>query len=1496
MQPSKEETFDLKKYEKVKKLFFNDKIRYYEIVNQQTRQKYIGKIWKKNLNDFRKKKILDLYREVYILSKIHHPSFLQFIGFSLSDFKSESKPVIVFEHISKGPLSLILNLQDDKIYFETTEDDENAFKLNETQKLILIYGIASGMSYLHSHDIIHRNLNPSCIFFDDSFLPKISGFDIVKDLSKSLPLAEPRKDSKLKGEGFYLAPEIWNKLDYGKPSDVYSFALLMYEIVTNETPSFEDEEMKTKIDFDDNIPLCYKELIERCCSENPKDRPTFSEIESELKNNKEFITSEVDENEFKKYIKFIENSKISFDTEKVIKEMDLILESNKLKRSEIDDTLRGPINSSSDLDIRQYKTKSDKYNVSVVDRKSGIRFHADFCNKEISSFLRYEIINFARSVNILAQVNHPSIVKFVGYSPIDFTFQPKPVFITEDFEQFDILKDYTQKLIYIYGVASGMAYLHSHNILHRNLKPANIMTNKYGFPKIYGFDIAKEIKSDEVEPNKRIKGTPVYIAPEVYLNKGYSKKSDVYSFSLIMYEIFTEEQPFDEYNEFNSPFEIKQRIVNEQERPKFIKPINESYKTLIERCWSQEPSSRPSFSEIITELKTNPDFITDSVDKETFFEYVAYIDEFNATFDPSRKVKQLDDILQNKLYSFPDIKPSFHFKNMYSTETNNLLVDDEYYLNINDFNGAYFIKNGSFYEVSKTVSAKTGETLVEKKSFVRSKFYKRHEIINFSKELNILLQLNHPSILKFFGYTLHLHEEPIVFTEFSANGPLGRILKMERIKREELKNQINNHPSDNNKKEEEIKTEKENDNEKEGNEKEGNTNDENNEKVAEEEEYNDNDNNDEQMNKMGDRNYNENVSLDDTKKLIIIYGIAAGMSYLHSHNILHRDLKPYNVYLDDSLYPKISGFNIAKEMKSGKVEPNKRIKGTPVYIAPEVYLNKGYSKKSDVYSFSLIMYEIFTEEQPFDEYNEFNSPFEIKQRIVNEQERPKFIKPINESYKTLIERCWSQEPSSRPSFSEIITELKTNPDFITDSINKEEFQAYVKYIDESPFSFESSRRIVGLESFVRNRKEKFVELKSKISFRPVFETEANDVKTDFEYARIDEYEKQYLIRNFDDFNYSKLYLIKHKETKKKFFAKKILKDRRESDSFRYFNLSHEINHLLEVKHPLFLKFLKYSPIDFKRRQHPILIFESASNGTLERMIAINRRKKDEPLLNTKKLILLYGIATAMSYLHSINIIHCRLMPSNIYLDDFLFPKIAGFDDSKNLSENPIIPLSDILIGDSLLEDYSIYHAPEIMKSAIYSSASDVYSFAVIAYELITDEIPFQDDQCYDGYRPSFKETTPTCYQNLISKCWNQDPKERPTFEEIVHHIKTNLEFFTNIDKEEFLRFVRFTEEIREKTVKNEILELNNYIQNQNERFRKIKLDYSKLTDWLRINLNVNIGSSDLNHFLKQKKIGNGSFGNVYKVIEIEKDITYAAKISIYEIDQCSEDTILNLSR
>ena len=54
-------------------------------------------------------------------------------------------------------------------------------------------------------------------------------------------------------------------------------------------------------------------MIERCWSQDPKDRPTFNEILEELKNNQDFITDLVDENEFINYVEFIDNCQTSFD-------------------------------------------------------------------------------------------------------------------------------------------------------------------------------------------------------------------------------------------------------------------------------------------------------------------------------------------------------------------------------------------------------------------------------------------------------------------------------------------------------------------------------------------------------------------------------------------------------------------------------------------------------------------------------------------------------------------------------------------------------------------------------------------------------------------------------------------------------------------------------------------------------------------------------------------------------------------------------------------------------------------------------------------------------------------------------------------------------------------------------------------------------------------------------------------------------------------------------
>lgn len=309
-------------------------------------------------------------------------------------------------------------------------------------------------------------------------------------------------------------------------------------------------------------------------------------------------------------------------------------------------------NNISDISCFTLMSKIGEGSFSQVYRIKEIKTSEYYAAKISKSFIDEdtknspETIQLFREINLMSLLNHPSILKFIGYYPTNFENDPFPTIITElatngplrdiiNMESrglsLDIWDD-TKKLINIYGIATGMSYLHLHSILHRDLKPENILMDENLCPKISDFGLSKITNfvsnSMNMQSQKGLKGTMAYLAPEILSDERYSKAGDVYAFAYVVFEIVTVEEPFKKL----TMFELMRKIVNEGYRPQIKESIPVAYRNLIEKCWSQNPDDRPSFDSIVDELKNNSEFITELVNESEFIDYVDFIDNYTKYF------------------------------------------------------------------------------------------------------------------------------------------------------------------------------------------------------------------------------------------------------------------------------------------------------------------------------------------------------------------------------------------------------------------------------------------------------------------------------------------------------------------------------------------------------------------------------------------------------------------------------------------------------------------------------------------------------------------------------------------------------------------------------------------------------------------------------------------------------------------------------------------------
>ncbi|KAJ0088670.1 hypothetical protein Patl1_31786 [Pistacia atlantica] len=178
--------------------------------------------------------------------------------------------------------------------------------------------------------------------------------------------------------------------------------------------------------------------------------------------------------------------------------------------------------------------------------------------------------------------------------------------------------------------------------------------------------------------------------------------------------------------------------------------------------------------------------------------------------------------------------------------------------------------------------------------------------------------------------------------------------------------------------------------------------------------------------------------LDWNQRYNIAVGTAKGLSYLHEEClewVLHCDVKPQNILLDDHLEPKVADFGLSKLFKDQHDTGFSKVRGTRGYLAPEWMMNQNIDAKADVYSYGVVLLELlsgktasdFQSATPHDECNNLVQ-WATKQHMTPEGPR-KVIDPRlkNESYEEKIDRmievallCVAEDRHSRPPMSKVV--------------------------------------------------------------------------------------------------------------------------------------------------------------------------------------------------------------------------------------------------------------------------------------------------------------------------------------------------------------------------------------------------------------------------------------------------------------------------------------------
>ncbi|XP_036436912.1 serine/threonine-protein kinase 36 [Colossoma macropomum] len=206
-----------------------------------------------------------------------------------------------------------------------------------------------------------------------------------------------------------------------------------------------------------------------------------------------------------------------------------------------------------------------------------------------------ELRSLKREIEIMRGLRHPNIVLLLD----SFETEREVVVVTEyaEGELFQILEDdgslpESQVREIACQLVSALYYLHSNRILHRDMKPQNILLGKGGVVKLCDFGFARAMSVSTLVLTS-IKGTPLYMSPELVEEKPYDHTADLWSLGCILYELHTGAPPF--YT--NSIFHLVQLIVKDP--VKWPENMSEGCMSFLKGLLTKDPQKRLAWPDLL---------------------------------------------------------------------------------------------------------------------------------------------------------------------------------------------------------------------------------------------------------------------------------------------------------------------------------------------------------------------------------------------------------------------------------------------------------------------------------------------------------------------------------------------------------------------------------------------------------------------------------------------------------------------------------------------------------------------------------------------------------------------------------------------------------------------------------------------------------------------------------------------------------------------------------